>query len=181
MNSFYTRRGDDGTTGFLGEGRLKKHDLRMETLGTLDEVSTVLGLARATVEDADMKAVILELQKQIYQLMAEVAADKSTAQQFRKIDEASILWLEEKIDHFSALTEIPAEFIVPGDSVSGAVLAMARTIVRRAERRLSELVSHGDIENRYLLIYLNRLSSLCFVLELTENKHTSSTQQTLVK
>jgi len=181
MNSFYTRRGDDGTTGLLGEGRLNKHDLRMEALGTLDEVSAVFGLARSSTETPEIKTVILDLQKQIYKLMGEVAATKETAERFRVVDEDMILWLEEKIDHFSALIEIPTVFIVPGDSFGGAAIAMARTIVRRAERRVSELITRGDIENTAVLRYLNRLSSLCFVMEIYENKHSSKTQQTLVK
>jgi cob(I)alamin adenosyltransferase len=70
---------------------------------------------------------------------------------------------------------------MPGDSVGGAAIAMARTIVRRAERRVSELISRGDIGNTALLKYLNRLSSLCFVMELAENKNSSGMQQTLAK
>ncbi len=151
MNSFYTRRGDDGTTGLLGEGRLHKHDLRMETIGTLDEVSAAFGLARCTAENQEIKTLVLELQKQIYKLMGEVAATKKTVERFRVIDEDMILWLEEKIDYFSALTEIPTDFIVPGDFLGGAAMAMARTVVRRAERRISELLARGDIENYDLL------------------------------
>ncbi|MAT44832.1 MAG: ATP:cob(I)alamin adenosyltransferase [Anaerolineaceae bacterium] len=181
MKSFYTRRGDDGTTGLLGEGRLEKHDLRMETLGTLDEVSAVFGLVRSTAASTDIKQVVLEIQKQIYKLMGEVAATKETVEQFRVIDDSMIMWLEEKIDHFSSQIDIPKAFIIPGDSFGGAAMAMARTTVRRAERRISESLSRGDIENTAVLKYLNRLSSLCFVLEIYENKLSSKTQQTLAK
>ena len=80
------------------------------------------------------------------------------------------MWLESKIEAISAIAPAPAEFILPGDSLPGAALAMARTIVRRAERRVAENLDKGEIENRVMLQYLNRLSSLCFALELFENE-----------
>ncbi len=86
------------------------------------------------------------------------------------IDPERIRWLESQIDLVAALAPIPAEFILPGDSPAGAALSLARTIVRRAERRLAELIDKGELENQVLLQYLNRLSSLCFALELLENQ-----------
>lgn len=181
MNTFYTRRGDDGTTGLLGKGRLPKHDLRMETIGTLDEVSAAFGLARSSVKMLEIKKTIEYLQKQLYKLMGEVAATAEVAEKFREINQDSILWIEEKIEYFSERTTIPKEFILPGDTFGGAALSLTRTIVRRAERRVSELLSRGDVKNQDILRFLNRLSSLCFVMELFENSSTSDFQQTLVK
>lgn len=181
MKEFYTRRGDDGTTGIIGKERLKKHDLRMETIGTLDEVSAVFGLARSSVKSIDVKETLLQLQKQLYKLMGEVAASKELADQFQGVDQDSIVWVEEKVAYYSARTEIPKEFIIPGDTLGGAAISMGRTVVRRAERRVSELLERGDISNEDILKYLNRLSSLCFVMELFENGQSSENQQTLVK
>ena len=81
----------------------------------------------------------------------------------------ALQWLESQVDAIVALAPIPTEFILPGDSLPGAALALARTVVRRAERRVAELLDTGEIENRVLLQYLNRLSSLCFALEVFEN------------
>ena len=78
-------------------------------------------------------------------------------------------WLESQVDAIVASAPIPTEFILPGDSLAGAALAVARTVVRRAERRVAKLLDTGEIENKVLLVYLNRLSSLCFVLEVFEN------------
>ena len=82
MNSFYTGKGDDGSTGVLGEGRLPKHHLRMEALGTLDEANAALGMARASTTDSRIKSLLVRLQTDLYQLMAEVAATPENAEKF---------------------------------------------------------------------------------------------------
>jgi cob(I)alamin adenosyltransferase len=166
---FYTRKGDDGTTGLLGKGRFAKHHLRMEAIGTLDESSASLGLARAAVRDARCGSLLLEAQRDLYRLMTEVAATTENANQFH-FDARRVDWLEEQIDGLSKTVEMPKEFIVPGDSAAGAALSLARTIVRRAERRVVELFDRKEITNPVLQQYLNRLSSLLFVLELLENR-----------
>ena len=108
-------------------------------------------------------------------MMAELSAMRENASQFRVIDEARVEWLGGKIDSISHTIEMPKEFIVPGDSFPGAVISLARSIVRRAERRVAELHISGDVDNPQILPYLNRLSSLCFVLELRENKSSDIT------
>jgi cob(I)alamin adenosyltransferase len=170
MSPFYTRTGDDGSTGLLGEGRLPKYHPRIEALGALDEASAALGLARALCQVPQTKPILVDVQRDLYALMAEVAATPENAERFRTISLLRIQWLESQTDSLSATAPIPAEFILPGDSLSGAALALARTIVRRAERRLVELLDSGEIQNPILLQYLNRLSSLCFALELLENQ-----------
>ncbi len=171
MSSFYTRSGDDGTTGQLGEGRLPKYHPKMETLGTLDEASAALGLARSLCRADQSAATLEEVQRDLYAIMAEVAATPENAERFRTIDPERVQWLEGRIDAVTALEPVPAEFILPGDSTAGAALSLGRTIVRRAERRLAELVDKGEMNNPALLQYLNRLSSLCFALEILENQH----------
>jgi cob(I)alamin adenosyltransferase len=167
--SFYTRKGDDGTTGLLGKGRIAKHHARMEAIGTLDESSASLGLARATAHDARCGPLLLEAQRDLYRLMAEVAATQENTQQFH-FDARRVDWLEEQTDELSKIVEMPDEFIVPGDSAGGAALSLARAVVRRAERRVVELFDKKEITNPALQQYLNRLSSLLFVLELLENR-----------
>jgi cob(I)alamin adenosyltransferase len=167
--SFYTRKGDDGTTGLLGKGRIAKHHARMEAIGTLDESSASLGLARAAARDARCGPLLLEAQRDLYRLMAEVAATQENAHQFH-FDARRVDWLEEQTDELSKIVEMPNEFIVPGDSAAGAALSLARAVVRRAERRVVELFDKKEITNPALQQYLNRLSSLLFVLELLENQ-----------
>jgi cob(I)alamin adenosyltransferase len=101
--------------------------------------------------------------------MAEVAAEPENANQFH-FDVSRVDWLEEQTDAFSKVVEMPKEFIVPGDSAGGAALSLARAVVRRAERRVVELFDKKEITNPALQQYLNRLSSLLFVLELVENQ-----------
>ncbi|HXF85912.1 MAG TPA: cob(I)yrinic acid a,c-diamide adenosyltransferase [Anaerolineales bacterium] len=168
--TFYTSQGDDGMTNLLGEGRVTKYHARIEAVGTLDESSAALGLARAQCLDPRSGSILLEVQRDLYKLMAEVAATPENAARFRFIDASRVKWLEEQTDALSQLVDMPKEFILPGDSLAGAALSVARTIVRRAERRVVELFDAEQLSNPELQRYLNRLSSLCFVLELLENK-----------
>jgi cob(I)alamin adenosyltransferase len=167
--SFYTRKGDDGTTGLLGKGRVAKYHVRIEALGTLDESSAALGVARASARDPRCKPLLLEAQRDLYRLMAEVAAPPENADHFH-FDSQRVEWLEKETDALSKTIEMPAEFIIPGDTASGAALSLARAVVRRAERRVVELFDAREIVNPALQQYLNRLSSLLFVLELIENQ-----------
>lgn len=168
--SFYTRTGDDGKTGVLGPGRLHKYHPRIEALGALDEASAALGLARASCLAQETPPLLRQAQKDLYRLMAEVAATPENAQKIQGLEASRVDWLEEQTDAISRQVAVPREFILPGDTPSGAALSLARTIVRRAERRVSELFDLNELSNPQLLRYLNRLSSLCFVLEILENQ-----------
>jgi cob(I)alamin adenosyltransferase len=181
MNTFYTRRGDDGTTGILGGGRVPKDDPRPEAVGTIDEASAALGMARAACQTSQSAEMILIIQRDLYGLMGEVAATPDNAARFRVIDAARVEWLEEQIEVLSNSVEPQKEFIVPGDTPAGAALDLARTIVRRAERRLTSLWGAQEITNPELLRYLNRLSSLCFVLEIFETQASGKDSPTLAK
>lgn len=181
MPKFYTRSGDDGTTGVLGSGRLPKHHPLAEAIGTIDEASAALGAARAICREARTGALLLAAQRDLYRLMAELAATPENAAKFRVIDEARVSWLEENIDALGEAIDPPGEFVLPGDSTAGAALSLARTVVRRAERRLAALWHDRQFENRHLLAYLNRLSSLCFVLELLEDRAAGTAAPTLAK
>ena len=169
MSPKFNHSGDDGRTSLLGEGRLPKYHPRMEALGVLDEASAALGLARALCEAPQTGTILKNVQHDLYTIMTELAATPENVQKFRILDQQRVEWLESRADAIAAIAPLPAEFILPGDSLPGAALALARTIVRRAERRTAELLYTGEIENRALLQYLNRLSSLCFALEVLEN------------
>lgn len=175
-----THTGDDGSTGLLGEGRLPKYHLRIETLGALDEASAALGLARALTKSPQTNAILKEVQRDLYALMAEAAASPENALRFRTLKQPRLEWLEAQVSVLETQTTTPDEFILPGDSLPGATFSLARTIVRRAERRMAELISLGEMGNKVMLPYLNRLSTLCFVLELNEN-HIAGQETSLAK
>lgn len=181
MTKYFTGRGDDGSTGLLGKERVAKFDLRMEAIGAVDEANAALGIARSQCLLAESQARILAVQRELYRLMAELAATAETAAQFHSIDGDSVSRLEGEILAIGGGTQLPGEFIVPGDTPAGAALDLARAIVRRAERRVAELLARGDVANAELLRYLNRLSSLLFVLELSENAAAGRDHPTLAK
>jgi cob(I)alamin adenosyltransferase len=178
---YYTATGDDGTTGLLGEGRVKKYHARPEACGTVDEAQAALGMSRAVMQDQEAALILLEVQRDLYHLMAEIASTKESAAQFRLVDSERVEWLEGVIDTYSARIEIPKEFTLSGATVSGAALDVARTVVRRAERLSVRLLDDGLIENRDLIRYLNRLSTLCFVFSRHEDALGGAEKITLAK
>lgn len=181
MSSFFTRSGDDGYTNLLGEGRVPKFHPQPEAYGSVDELSSALGLAKSLSESPKVKELTTQIQKDLYHLMAELAATEDHAEKFRKVDASRVGWLESQIEEFGSQIEIPDEFIIPGDSLAGSGFDLARTVTRRAERSVSKLQLEGKLENANLLKYLNRLSSLCFVLSLWENKQAGQPQPTTAK
>jgi cob(I)alamin adenosyltransferase len=181
MSPFYTREGDDGYTGLLGEGRVPKYHLRPQAYGTVDEASASLGQARALAQSKDTQNVLLTVQRDLYQLMSELASTPETAERFRAIDASRVEWLEEQIDIFGQRVDPPDELVVGGDMLASSALDLARTVVRRAERFVTQLQHEGELANPHLLQYLNRLSSLCFVLMLWENKEAGFERPSLAK
>ena len=181
MKTFYTRKGDDGYTGLLRDGRVPKNHPIMEAVGTVDEASAALGVARAACRGNLSAEIILTIQRDLYSIMAEIAASPEHAEQFRKLNASRVSWLETQVDRLRAQVTLPQDFIVPGDSPAGAALALARTIVRRAERQLTGLVHSSIVKNLELLRYMNRVSSVCFVLELVENKVGGNPTPTLAR
>lgn len=181
MSRFYTAGGDDGYTGLLGEGRVPKYHPRTEAVGTLDEASAAIGLARAFCQAEQTAPLLLAVQRDFYQMMAEISATVENAARFRTIDTARVGWLETQLKNLEEDVQMPGEFIIPGDSQAGGALSLARTVVRRAERRVAQLVHLKELENIEILRYLNRLSSLLFVLELVENAASGKENPTLAK
>jgi cob(I)alamin adenosyltransferase len=181
MTPVNSHTGDDGFTGILGEGRVPKHHPRLEALGSIDEASAALGMARASVKMKLTADVLLTIQRDLYKMMAEIAASPDNAERFRAINEDRVSWIEAQIEYFSDFVELPQEFTLPGNTPASATLDLARTIVRRAERRITELLHHNEIANKNLLSYLNRVSTLCYILEGVENAAAGQDQYTLAK
>lgn len=176
-----TGRGDDGTTGLLfGGERVRKDDLRTEACGTIDEAVAALGLARA---ELGMKAqtgvlppsfgglgeLILRLQRELFVAGAELATDPAARDRQRdgetRVSAEMVEGLEAVLREMEAAIELPREFVVPGETRVSASLELARTVVRRAERRAVTLAAHDEaLAAGRLLPYLNRLADLLWIL-----------------
>jgi cob(I)alamin adenosyltransferase len=181
MCPFFTRTGDDGYTSLLGEGRVPKYHPRPDACGALDEASAAIGVARSLLNDPVWDQMLLLVQRHLYQIMAEVAATPENASRFRSLTNEQVSKLETFTETISQQVEIPKEFIVPGDTQPSAMLALARTITRRAERQVARLAHSGEIDNPAILAYLNRLSSLLFILEIAENTRAGNQKPTFAK
>jgi cob(I)alamin adenosyltransferase len=165
MGRVTTKTGDDGYTGLLGPGRVPKYHRRPEAYGTLDEATSALGLARAQASDPLLQDRIYALQQDIYFLMAELATPPESYEKSPfKVTAEHVARLEALSEELKAQTEIGKEFIIPGTTVTGAALDLARTVVRRGERQVARLYHEGDVTNVEALRYLNRLSDLLFIL-----------------
>ena len=156
--------GDDGTTGLLGGGRVSKDDLRIETYGTVDEASSALGLARSLATDPRVREVAELLQRGLYRLGAELATNPGAAGRFVTTSEEDVAELDRLLAGLEAEVAMPDQFVLPGATAASGALDLARTIVRRAERRCVALARAGGLDNPQTGRYLNRLSLLLFVL-----------------
>jgi cob(I)alamin adenosyltransferase len=163
-----TWSGDDGSTDILGKGRVDKSSLRIECLGALDESSAALGLAKSFCADPQIQKMISLLQKALYRLMTEAAATHEAAVKFPGITSSEVEWLEDEVRRIEKAIMIPNEFILPGSTRFSAALDLARTTIRRAERRLVDLKLQGDYKNLEGLKFINRLSTLIFYMEIRE-------------
>jgi cob(I)alamin adenosyltransferase len=162
----YTRTGDDGTTGLLYGGRVRKDAPAIEANGAVDEAQAVLGMARAEAErGSDLDEVLIVLERDLWVLMAEVATAPESRSKLAPGTSAvtadMVTSLETRIDELKERLEMPAQFVVPGQNRVSAVLDVARTVVRRAERLV---VAAPPAEGSLVGPYLNRLSDLLWAL-----------------
>jgi cob(I)alamin adenosyltransferase len=186
-----TTRGDDGTTGLLfGGARIGKDDPRTEAYGTVDEANAALGLARAnlgvkrgrgTLPAAlgGLAPLILRCQRELFVVGAELATNPDAWDRLQdgvtRVSDQMVRDLERVLVELEANIEMPKEFVVPGETPTSAALELARTILRRAERRAVALSREGLVPGPHLIPYLNRLADLVWVLaraaEQAESKH----------
>lgn len=159
----YTRKGDDGTTGLLYGGRVAKDSAAPTAYGAVDELQAFLGLARAE-SDGELADVLLHIERDLWVVMGELATDPDNRD---KLDagttlatEAMVTHIEDLIDSFSERFDPPTEFVVPGQERVAALLDVARTVARRAER--DSLPAATD--DSHVVAYLNRLSDLLWTL-----------------
>ncbi len=166
-SKFYTAKGDHGDTGRLGGGaRLSKSDLLLEAVGAMDEATCAIGMARALIEDTALKGTLRTVQERYIRLMSHLSATPETRGRYPGPNADDLAWLEARIAELEAGVPPVHTFVLPGDSVPGAALHVARTAVRRAERRVVALAEAEPGIDALSLAYLNRLSSLLFVVAL---------------
>jgi cob(I)alamin adenosyltransferase len=157
----YTRTGDDGTTGLLNGERAAKDCLRVEAYGCVDELNSALGLARSLGNSVTFGEIILDMQKLLILVMAELAGSTNNAPAY--ITVKHVQKIEELMDQLNAALPPLHSFVIPGGSPGSAALDLARTVCRRAERQIWRLAGQESI-GKPLLIFMNRLSDLCFLL-----------------
>lgn len=162
----YTRRGDDGTTALRAGARVGKDSARIDALGTIDEAQAALGLARVeNTARPQVAAVLLEVERDLWVLMAEVATDPRQLRRLEpgvtEVTSEMVERLEAVIDEFAVVVGEITEFLVPGEDSASAALEVARTVVRRAERRLVPVELK---DGSFAPAYMNRLSDLCWTL-----------------
>jgi cob(I)alamin adenosyltransferase len=165
----YTRKGDTGTTGLLfGGARVSKADLRTDAYGTTDEAVSALGLARAALGEGELSELIVRLQRELFVVGAELATHVDRRQKLTdgvtRVMAEMTTALEHEIDALEAKHPMPVEFVIPGETMAGAALDVARTTVRRAERRAVALTNAGGLPDSQVVPYLNRLADLLFVV-----------------
>lgn len=163
----YTRRGDDGSTGLYHGGRVPKDDAGPEAYGTVDEAVSLLGAARAGADDQTAEA-LLAVQRQLFVVGAELATDPAKRHQLQdgvsRVDQTMVDGLEDRIDAVVAGHDMPSEFVVPGGDPVAAAIDVARSVVRRAERRAVTWQRQGDAGASKVVVYLNRLADYLYVL-----------------
>ena len=157
----YTRKGDDGTTGLLFGGRVRKDDALPRAYGAVDEAQAFIGLARAEADDAGLDALLVRVCHDLYVCMAELATlPENQAKLADRVTAEMVASLEPAIDEAMARFPMPTDFVIPGATRVSALLDVARTVVRRAERESLAVAADGS----HVVAYLNRLSDLLWAL-----------------
>ena len=170
MTRIYTRKGDDGTTTLWYGGRVAKTNPRTEAYGSIDEAGAALGVARSLCgpDDAELAADVLRLQRELFVAGAELAtapeAEGRLEDGVSRVDDAMVEALEPIIDRYMDRVDLPPNFVIAGGTTLSAQLDVARTAIRRAERRAVALKEEGELASEAVLRYLNRASDLAFAM-----------------
>lgn len=178
LNKIYTRTGDDGTTGLVRGPRRSKADLRVECFGTVDEANSFIGMARIhTGSMPKLDRLLARVQNDLFDLGSDLAtpgADPAGAAPSLRITPVQAEWIEEQIDHYNDGLKPLTSFVLPGGTPLAVALHLARTVTRRAERLVVELIAAEPDVNNAVLVYLNRLSDLMFVMARVANSNGDS-------
>lgn len=173
----YTKTGDDGTTALFSGGRVSKTHLRVQAYGTVDELNSVLGVARALKPSTTTDQWLEKVQNQLFHLGADLATPMDAkADWVVRMDAEPVQWIEDTIDQMTAELPELKNFILPGGTPSAAQIHVARTVCRRAERAAIDL-SQVEPIGELVVPYLNRLSDWLFVLSRWENKQSGIAEE----
>lgn len=167
--SIVTNTGDSGATALMYQRRVPKCHPRVEACGTVDELSAALGLARATARQDAVRDQLAAIQKDLVVLMGELATaledlPRYVQDGYQFITAEQTARLDESIRDAEAVGGVPLDWALPGATLHAAALDLARAVCRRAERRVCALQDAGQLQNRELVVYLNRLSDLLWLL-----------------
>jgi cob(I)alamin adenosyltransferase len=171
LSKIYTRTGDDGTTGLVGQERRLKSNIRIETYGTIDEANSAIGVARVQSVSPEIDAMLARIQNDLFDVGADFATPHSLdppKYEPLRATHSQVEWLERSIDTLNADLSPLKSFVLPGGTPLAATLHLARTITRRAERLAVDLMQEEEI-NPFALHYLNRLSDFLFVVARSVN------------
>jgi len=172
LNKIYTKTGDDGST-MLGTGETRpKHDTRVSAYGTVDEANCIIGLARLHTT-GEMDALLERVQNDLFDCGADLCTPPADDLPYEplRISEKQVTRLENEIDAINAELEPLNSFVLPGGSPASAHLHLARTVVRRAERLVTQALAEGETIDKPVQLYLNRLSDLLFVAARAANEN----------
>jgi cob(I)alamin adenosyltransferase len=168
MPKIYTKKGDDGTTGLLFGGRVRKDDPRTEVYGTLDEAVSALGVARAAGLSPRVEEIVVRVQREMFVVGAQLATSDANQHKLQegvsRVTPSMTVQAEADIDTLLDEHPLPQEFILPGETAGAAALDLARSTLRRAERQAVAMDRDGLISDPEILRYLNRVSDLLFAL-----------------
>ncbi len=161
----YTKTGDDGTSGLIGGTRVEKYDLRLESYGTVDELNSWIGLIRSQPVDLSTKELLLSIQNKLFVIGARLATDLSKTDLSARLPlrTEDVTLLEKEMDQILDYMPPMEHFVLPGGSNTVSYCHLARTVCRRAERRVCQLANEVNIPSE-VIQYLNRLSDYLFVL-----------------
>lgn len=159
----YTKTGDQGTTSLFGGARVRKDHLRIDSYGTVDELNSHIGLLISHLDIEEVKSVLLHIQHKLFNIGSCLAVDPSSDIKLTGVTAEDVSQLELLMDTYN--TDLPdlKNFILPGGNIANAQCHVCRTVCRRAERKIISLSESNTID-KYIMIYLNRLSDYFFVL-----------------
>lgn len=169
ITKVYTKTGDGGETSLVGGKRVSKASKRVDTYGDVDELNSVLGISRSKTNNRELKKIIEAIQNDLFIMGGDLATPDDSEFKVPRVSSQMIKRLEDNIDKFLKEVGDLKEFILPAGKEGGAYLHLARTVCRRAERKVVDLSKSKEI-NENVLIYLNRLSDLLFVMARVDNK-----------
>jgi cob(I)alamin adenosyltransferase len=172
----YTKTGDGGKTTFFGCGMVRKNDPRIEVFGSLDELNSIIGVSLCFIEDRRLKDVLKKIQNDLFQVGADLGSTAIPGNGLPRISGGHILELENHIDQLEERLGMPKAFILPGGTQASAFLHLCRTVTRRVERNMVNVMDVLNI-NENLIKYLNRLSDFLFVLARQANKEVNVSEQ----